>query len=487
MKEVVNVSLQGVSFVIEKDALDLLESYLDELRNHYGEGEVEVVDDIEERIAELLIERGCKDSVVQYHHVREVIDILGRPSQIDGEEEREEKVSKRIYRDTENGIVAGVCSGLGAYFNMDAVWMRVLFLAVSFLITTPIFSIARSVLRIDLGWVGFMLAAYCILWIIIPAAKTVSQRCQMRGEAQNVDQIHRKFAQGARNVGSEMWQTGTKVTGSFLSTLWRIICFSVGVILTVMGFGGILALGVLLVGFDAAMGISLLQIPDFMALDIGSTLWLKAFGILTFLLPCVGMLYGGMQLCFRFKSPAWRPGLVLFLLWMVSASIFIVCSVKACSPYYNMGDGYKEKLSFGGEKDTIYVECPMAPGMQQAKLNMEASRWGLRMFYLNNSMRKQTSFAAYPRLLIRRSQDVTVPYVETEIISPYRGTPWAGEAVTLKDSLVTLVPDVYSKEHKFAGKIPVVRLYIPDSTTVILKEPINHTFGKRSYRCGIFN
>lgn len=488
MKEVVNVSLQGVSFVMEKDALELLESYLSELRSHYGEKEAEVVNDIEERVAELLIERGCKDSVVRYMHVDEIISILGRPSQIEGEfKDGSTKVKKRIYRDTEKGIVAGVCSGLGAYFNMDPVWVRVLFLALSFLMTTPVFSIWKTVFRVDTGWAGFLVVVYCVLWIIIPPARTISQRCQMKGESQSVDQIHRKFAQGNGNVGNEIWQTGSKAAGTFLSTLWRIICFAVGIILIVMGFGGMIILGICLLGIDASIGISPLEIPDLIALKIGSTLWLKVFGILTFLLPCVGMLYGGLKLCLRFKSPAWRPGLLLFLLWMVSASIFIVCSVRACSPYYNMGDGYKEKLSFGEQKDTIYVECPMASGMQQAKLNMEVSRRGLRMFYLVNSIRKQTSFAAYPHLIIRKSVDVTIPYVETEIVSPYRGIPWAGEVVTLKDSLVTLVPEVYSREHKFAGKMPIVRLYIPDSTTVLLKDPINHTFGERSYRCGIFN
>lgn len=489
MKEVSNISIQGVSFAIESNALVILEQYLDELRAHYGEGEAEVVNDIEERIAELLVERGCKGTVVQYHHIEEIINILGRPSEIDGNggNRQGEPVKKRIFRDPANGIVAGVCSGLGAYWNMDAVWVRILFLVISFFITAPVFSIGRTILRIDMSWAGFMLVAYCVMWIIIPPARTITQRCQMKGEPQDVDHIHKKFAQGAKNVGSEMWDTGAKVTGSFFSALWRVICFIVGVLLTAMGFGGMVSLGVCLLSVDLAMGISLLQVPDFIELNIGSTLWLKIFGVLTFLLPCVGMLYGGLQLCFRFKSPAWRPGLVLFLLWLLSTSIFIVCSVKACNPYYNMSDGYREKLSFGREMDTIYVECPKAPGMERAKLNMEATVHKLQMFYLKKEKRGEASFATYPRLLIRRSQDVDVPYIELATISQYWGETTLGEVVTLQDSLVTLLPEVYSKQRKFSGKMPVIRLYLPNDVAVILKEPINHTFGEGSYRCGIFN
>ena len=138
MKEVLDISLQGISFTIENDAYMLLEDYLAELRNHYGSTEAEVVNDIEERIAELLIERGCKGRVVQYWHIDQIISILGRPSQIDGcnESSCSREVKKKVYRDTQNRVVAGVCSGLGAYFNIDPVWMRILFILGAILLTT---------------------------------------------------------------------------------------------------------------------------------------------------------------------------------------------------------------------------------------------------------------------------------------------------------------------------------------------------------------
>ena len=488
MREVVNISLQGVSFTVESNALELLEQYLDELRQYYGEGEAEVVNDIEERIAELLIERGCKDSTVRYHHVDEIINILGHPNQMEGEEnpKKGKKVKRRIFRDTQNGIVAGVCSGLGAYWNMDAVWVRILFFLVSFVITVPVFSIGKTILRIDMGWAGFMLVAYCVMWIIIPPARTVAQRCQMRGEAQNVDNIHRKFAQGARDAGSEMWQAGTKVTGTFFSTLWRVICFCVGVLLTAFGFGGIVALGVCLLGLDIVHGISLLSVPDFIELNIGSTMWLKVFGVLAFLLPCVGMLHGGLKLCFRFNSPKWRPGLVLFLAWLASSFIFVVCSVKALNPYYDLNTDYKEEMAFSSPKDTVYVECPQVLGMERVKLNIEVAGYSLEMFYLNNDEGRGTELAWYPKLIIRRSADISVPYIRGTFTSLYWGETKLGEVASVQDSLLTLIPQVYSKEKKFAGKLHTIWLYVPDSTEVVLKEPVELTFGERSYRCGIF-
>ena len=57
--------------------------------------------------------------------------------------------TKRIYRSKHDRVLGGVCSGLGNYFNIDPVLVRVLW-AVSFFV----------------GGVGLL--GYIIAWIIIP-------------------------------------------------------------------------------------------------------------------------------------------------------------------------------------------------------------------------------------------------------------------------------------------------------------------------------
>ncbi len=496
MKEVFNISLQGVSFTIEKDAYEMLDTYLQELKLHYGKQEEEVVNDIEERIAELLVEKGCTGGViVQFNHIEEIIMVLGRPNEIDGQDENSfgSKVKKGIYRDTQNGIVAGVCSGLGAYFNMDAVWVRIIFILAAIVFTAPSFFI-RSFFGINLSWIGLMLLVYIILWIIIPEAKTVSQRCAMRGESQSVDNIHRKFAQGVRNVGNEMWQVGSNATGSFFSTLWRIIRFGAGVILASFGFGGIVMLGIGFLGVDMLTGFSLLEIPDYIQLNIGSTFWLKILGILTVLLPCIGMLYSGIQLCFNFKSPKWRPGLINFLVWLVCALLFLICFFVAFNPYYDLKE-HKEQLALTTTADTLYVACPKAAGMEMenAKMSIDASHNTLQLFYLNNKERNNTSFAVYPQVVVRR-RNVEEPYIEAVMETFSKPTLYDDceedvkitDIIKVQDSLLTVKPAVYSKENKFAGRLQVIRICVPDSTVVILKDPIEFTFGKsKSYRSGI--
>ena len=485
MKEVYDISLQGISFKIEKDAYELLDNYLVDLKMHYGEQEAEVVNDIEERIAELLLEKGCVNSTVaQYSHIEDIIRVLGRPSEIeDSSGGAPVKEKKRVYRDTRNRVVAGVCSGLGAYFNIDPVWMRVIFILLSIVITAPSLCVGR-VLEINMGWSGLLLLVYCILWIIIPEAKTVSQRCAMRGEPQSVDHIHRKFAKGAREAGSEMWQMGTKATGSFFSTVGRIISFVFGAFLAMAGFTGIVILGIGFVGVDMIAGISLLSIPDFIELNIGNTLWLKIFGILAVLLPCIGMLYVGMQLCFRFKSPKWRPGLVNFLVWLVCVLVLVLLSVKSFYPYQDLHQWNKEEVAVSSQYDTLYVACPKVMGVEKAKMNIDAHRNSLELFYINNSHKKDVSFTVYPGFSVKRIEE-GMTRMEVSMTS-MEAAPSVGSVVSVKDSLITIHPQVYSRVNKFAGEGQNIRLYVPVGTTVILTEPIEFVFGEsRSFRTGL--
>ena len=483
MKEVLNISLQGFSFVIEEDAYTLLEGYLGELKAFYDKEDQEVMNDIEERVAELLIERGCTNgAIVNYGHIEDIIGILGRPSDIGdlSGEEKEVKIKKVVYRDPQNAVVAGVCSGLGAYFNIDAVWVRLIMIAIS-IVGAPI------------GSFVFMLLAYLVMWIIMPQAKTVSQRCAMRGEPQSVDHIHKKFAQGAREVGDQMWQAGSRITGTFISTVWRIICFAAGIALALFGFGGIVALGIGFIGVDMVTGVSLLSMPDFIELNIGNSVWLKIFGVLTVLLPFVGMLYAGIKLCFNFKAPKWRPGLVNFVVWLVSAMIFVFCAAKAFNPYYEFNTSNKVSMAVTPANDTLYVVCPKVPGMEKAKINIDVTRNSLSLFYLNNEERKNASLALYPNLEIRRIEEGS-PEIEVTLAKFIKPTLYdeCSSDVKLDDIIevygdtITIKPAVYSRNDKFSGNIQHVNLSVPHNMVVVLKEPFNHVFGKsKSYRSGI--
>lgn len=176
MKKVVNAGIGNVPFVIEEDAYQRLSSYLAHFRSKLKAepGQLrpdEVMEDLEERIAELFSAGITSGQVVTLEMVEKVIEQLGMP---DGSSDADAKTSSpdsgtadepvphKLYRDPLNKALAGVCSGLAAYFDIDVVLVRIIFAVVT------------------LAY-GSGALVYLIFWIICPAATTPVQQCELRG------------------------------------------------------------------------------------------------------------------------------------------------------------------------------------------------------------------------------------------------------------------------------------------------------------------
>ena len=139
MKKAIKNNLSGIIFHIDDDAYEKLKKYLDTISRHFSNKQEskEIIDDIEARIAELFQERiTAETQVITVAIVNEVIDIMGNPEDIadsgDGTEDQRSfhesySTSKRLYRDSENSVIGGVCGGLAAYFGVDPVIFRLLF------------------------------------------------------------------------------------------------------------------------------------------------------------------------------------------------------------------------------------------------------------------------------------------------------------------------------------------------------------------------
>ena len=171
MKKVVSAGIGGRSFTINEDAYARLESYLSLFREHVKQtGTDEVMDELESRIADLFYESvGDSTRVVDLELVEKVIDQLGMPdgsSTTAGAPESQEskRVTRKLYRDTDDVRIAGVCSGLGLYFGIDVALMRIIMLV-----------------ALIAGSAGFWI--YVILWIAVPKAITPAQKCELRGLA----------------------------------------------------------------------------------------------------------------------------------------------------------------------------------------------------------------------------------------------------------------------------------------------------------------
>ena len=141
MKITVSINLGGYSFNIDEDAYAELKRYLKNLELHFAgeESSSEILSDIETRMAELFRTKITSyKQVITIEDVRQAISILGTPEDIsdnDGSSAHEKFSSPgyhRMYRDTDHRLIGGVCSGMGAYWNIDPVIIRIIFVALAF-------------------------------------------------------------------------------------------------------------------------------------------------------------------------------------------------------------------------------------------------------------------------------------------------------------------------------------------------------------------
>lgn len=175
---------------IDDDAYNTLKTYLDLVKTELRsvEGGNEIFEDIETRIAELFTERlKSGRQVITKRDVDEIISILGQPADISGKQEQKNYSSfsyrsyRRMYRDPDNRIIGGVCSGLAAYWRMDPTVVRIIF-----------------VLLAIFGMAGVLI--YLILWVVLPEAHSIAQKLEMRGEPVNLSNIGDFFREEFENV-----------------------------------------------------------------------------------------------------------------------------------------------------------------------------------------------------------------------------------------------------------------------------------------------
>ena len=172
MKKVITTGIGGRSFIINEDAYGRLESYLNTFRAHVKDvSKDEVMDELENRIADIFYtEVGDSGRVIDLDMVQKVIAQLGMPDGSDSSASAYEPQAapgtpaRKLYRDTDDVRIAGVCSGLALYFGVDTALVRIIMLV-----------------ALIVGSAGFWI--YVILWIAVPKALTPAQKCELRGLA----------------------------------------------------------------------------------------------------------------------------------------------------------------------------------------------------------------------------------------------------------------------------------------------------------------
>lgn len=192
MKKVIDITIGKVVFTIEDDAYARLEAYLKSFEASLPNDKEreEVMEDIELRIAELFQKESKFDrQVIDLKIVESVIACLGEVENNESEkitknsqsntQNKMNTTAKKLYRNPDDKKVAGVCSGIAAYFDLDPTVIRLLL-----------------VIFVLCGGSGIL--AYIILWVIMGEADTVAKKLEMRGEPVTAENI-RKYTDNNKN------------------------------------------------------------------------------------------------------------------------------------------------------------------------------------------------------------------------------------------------------------------------------------------------
>lgn len=341
MNKTVNINLANILFHIDENAYDRMKRYLESVKRSFANtpGSDEILADIEARIAELFHEKLANErQVITVKEVDEVITIMGQPEDYMVDEDifddepknnnSETKRVKKLYRDIDKKYVAGVSSGLAHYLGISPLLVRILWIGLTFF-----------------SGGGFILI-YGLLWILIPEARTTSQKLDMRGEDVNISNIERKVKEGfddvaerVKNVDYE--KVGNKVKSSsktFFDTIGDIIMFFfkvfgkfIGILLIIAGGAGLIALivGLFTVGFFDSVNFGPLNLYE-MVDATNTPVWIVA--ALAFFLAAIPMfflMYLGLKiLVTNLKSIGSIAKFSLLGLWLISLISMIVLGVQ---------------------------------------------------------------------------------------------------------------------------------------------------------------
>jgi len=368
MNKTVNINLGGMFFHIDEDAYQKLTRYFDAIKRSLSNsnGQDEIIKDIEMRIAELVTEKHSNDKqVINLKEVEEIIIIMGQPEdyRIDNDEEQPKsesfssaKTSKKLYRDKDKGMIGGVAAGLGHYFGIDAVWLRILLVVLVF------------------AGFGSGIIAYIVLWVVMPEAITTSEKLEMTGEPVTISNIEKKVREEFENVSDKFKQGNYFVTGSQVKTgaekaigslgevfmsIFKVFAKILGILLIMSSLS---VLVILFIGVFTVGSTAFIDLPWQQFIEAGNfseyPVWV--FGLMMFFavgIPFFFLLILGFKLVSpNVKSIGNVAKYTLLALWLISLAILISLGIKQASEFAIEGRIVEKQKIQVAPTDTLYVQ-----------------------------------------------------------------------------------------------------------------------------------
>ena len=493
MKRVETININGIIFSIDDDAYVKLCSYLKILGQKFEneQGGRDIIVDIEARVAELFSERvGGAVRVVTIADVSNVIETLGTPDDIAGDDSKAEnenetatenappaqqtkKATRRLYRDTDQRYLGGVCAGIGAWAGINPVAIRLIFIFFAFFLFFPFFPFSKFFFFHHNAFPKLMpFLTYLILWIIIPKAKTTAQKLEMRGEPVNISNIEKNIRESFSDPQiRRSFRDFSDEAGDFLEKIFglfgRIIGIIVGLFLLFWGIA--LTIGLICMLFMQDIVFRNVVEWDFLSftelfrhiITPESFVILLICGITIAVLLVFSLLFWGLKLMSGFKIKHKLFHVTMAMLWSVAVITCItVCILQVRNFFWN-NDPIVE-TRYIATHDTLYLSL--------AQSKMQISNNPMDIYFDKDNK----SFYGKPNLSIQKSDDdqTRLKFTRNSQGENKRAAYQYAEnieySVNVQDSLLifdqffTVIP-----QEKWKFQTLSITLYVPEGTVIV--------------------
>lgn len=479
MKPTTRVSIGGLAFNLDEDAYRVLDDYLKALRKHFSNSPEsnEIIGDIESRLSELLQMRvNNPDGVVSMSDALDIIKIMGSPKDFEeadkedaGENtnsvdsdsrantsDTDSRFRKKLFRDTDNKIIGGVCSGLGHYFRVDPIVMRLMFVGIF----------------LFLFWVGnsnpscmVVVFTYIILWIVMPAARSFTQKLSMAGADPSIQNIENRS-----QVAASPRYRGSSV-GSAFNLIINIIVVCVLVVTFFILIGTIISM--LWLYFDT----EILGFENYMILTGYNTVNFKLAIVLACLIPIVGLLSFLIKILRRsaFKTQTLISFIIGLVVWLGAVAYLTNEGVKFGISHQDKAKA-TELISVDTVSDTLFVELG-----DEYSLARPLPGNGI-MLYRGQGLNER-EISVLPQVRVREDSTLTDYAIEinkyhfdSNAVNARRKAEALKLDYNVTDSLLVINPKWYDNDNSWNMEYFEVVIRKPQDKKVILESPLKEFY-----------
>ncbi len=363
MNKTIIINISGVIFHIEEDAYETLKNYMNDIKHHFASyrDNFEIVTDIENRIAEMFSELLLKENkqVIVQSDVATVIAKMGNAEDFREDAESEFSQSndyafskRKLFRDVDDRIIGGICSGIGHYFEIEARWIRVAFFVLFI-------------------FYGFGLLPYILLWMVMPKAKSRTEKMEMKGERVNLHSFQRNVEEEINAVrtnihkASEYARPGLGRLGSFIRDVingligflggtGRIILKIMGfIILAFTGLGLIAAFIVFVVflGYLSNSEVATIFPLNAIATNLRPAIYICSF--LVMLIPLLSIMLLMISILFNSRRVTRPIGFSMLMIWIIALAVGVFCIAKNTTDFKEEAS-FSESITLKKNQNNVY-------------------------------------------------------------------------------------------------------------------------------------